>query len=168
VKRVRKLVEKMAKELAVSEDALWEFIERDLQQTYNDHVEVPKAQLKTLNKRVQTLSVHAMELHASLAGKEAAIKVLTQKIDKARVEIVEKTEKIGGLTSELEALQLQLKEIREVHSVQNQAVRVASFDLSQEKHEIRSATSVSFKLIRITLLLFTLLGVALAFFFIKR
>jgi len=163
-KRLERALQRLSATTHVPVATICEYVELDLVRIANDTVSIPTVRLSTLEKQCRELSNEGGELHRAILAKEAALAQLSANIDRARVSLMERQERLIVRQNDLAALRSQREAADEELRKVNRAVADVRFARIRARADPdREAPKL---VVRIALMIFTLIGIAIALFLI--
>jgi chromosome segregation ATPase len=194
-KKVIELISKLAKDLKIEDSTIWYFLAIDLERIIDERLNIHSTQLSQLENEMVELAVKEKELINKLDLQERQLiskkeDVLTKtNAKKKNLEIIEneKNKKIDSLISEIERLNRNIDSLNEkivtkkneivelrgkldtIESEYNNEVKEEKkirYNIMMSFHKFKEQSSLSNKFVKISLYVFTFLGILIALYFI--
>ena len=163
-KRLERALQRLSAATGIPAATICDYIELDLTRIANDAASIPTARLSMLEERCREFSNATKDLQRAILAKEAALAELSATINRARVSLLERQERLIARQSDLAMLRSQRTNVDEELRKTDRAIADERFQ------HIRARTSVGGAapslIVRIALTIFTLAGIAIALFLI--
>ncbi|HAQ65308.1 MAG TPA: hypothetical protein DCR43_05595 [Bacteroidales bacterium] len=194
-KKAIELISKLAKDLSIDDSTIWHFLATDIERIIKEKLNIDYTQLSQVENELYKLGNKEKELinkfdllERQIISKNEEILIKTN-AKKKNLEIIEneKNQKLDSLNSEIERLNKNIDSLKEkIATKKNEIIELRgkldaivsdyNNEVKEEKkirynimmsfHKFKEQSSLSNKIVRISISVFTFLGILIALYFI--
>ncbi|MBD1364569.1 hypothetical protein IDJ77_12185 [Mucilaginibacter sp. ZT4R22] len=162
------LITKISKDLNIDKSVTMYFVNSDLERIFNNKINIDRTKLVQLEIEVKTHIKSETEIQSEISKNNFLLESISKRIEESSVMLKTKIDsyqlkenELNVLNSKISDLNIRLKEIE-------QKIKIAKYDVMVKGHSLKEQSDLTYKYLKIFLVIATILGVLIATFLIYR